>query len=110
MKVVVDTNVIVSGIINPYGKPAHVLNLILNGELILCIDSRIYREYERVLKSPKFSFPEEYVKVFLDFLTFSQHPKGVGFLFRRSLVPGAPLFASGGQTHYPYPSPDSGLL
>ena len=68
MKVVVDTNVIVSGIINPYGKPAHVLNLILNGELILCIDSRIYREYERVLKSPKFSFPEEYVKVFLDFV------------------------------------------
>ena len=41
-------------------------------------------------------------------LTLSPHPKSVGFLFRRSLVSGAPLFASGGQTHYP--SLDSGLL
>jgi putative PIN family toxin of toxin-antitoxin system len=68
MKVVVDTNVLVSGIVNPYGKPAHILNLILDEKLTLCIDSRIYSEYERVLLSPKFSFPKEYVKILLDFI------------------------------------------
>jgi len=68
MKVVVDTNVLVSGIINPHARPAHVLNLVLDGKLTLCIDSRIYDEYERVLLSPKFSFPKEYVKILLDFI------------------------------------------
>ncbi len=68
MKVVVDTNVLVSGIINPYGRPAHILNLVLDGKLILCIDSRIYDEYERVLLSPKFSFPKEYVRILLNFI------------------------------------------
>lgn len=68
MKVVVDTNVLVSGIINPHGRPAHILNLVLDGRLILCIDSRIYSEYERVLLSPKFSFPGEHVRVLLDFI------------------------------------------
>ncbi len=29
MKVVVDTNVLISGIINPYGKPVKILNLVL---------------------------------------------------------------------------------
>ena len=68
MKVVVDTNVLVSGIINPFGKPAYILNFILDGKLILCIDSRIYSEYERVLLSPKFSFPERHVKTLLNFI------------------------------------------
>jgi len=68
MKVVVDTNVLVSGIINPHGRSAQILNLVLDGRLTLCIDSRIYSEYERVLLSPKFSFPGEYVRILLDFI------------------------------------------
>ena len=48
MKVVVDTNVLISGIINPYGKPAKILNLVLERKLVLCVDSRIYNEYEKV--------------------------------------------------------------
>ncbi len=68
MKVVVDTNVLISGVINPYGKPAAVLNLILEGKLVLCVDSRIYNEYERVFLSPKFSFPKEHVRTLLNFI------------------------------------------
>ena len=68
MKVVVDTNVLISGVINPYGKPAKILNLILERKLVLCIDSRIYNEYERVFLSPKFSFPEEHVRTLLNFI------------------------------------------
>ena len=36
--IVLDTNVLVSGIINPYGSPAKILNLILNGNLIINAD------------------------------------------------------------------------
>ncbi|MCX6091062.1 MAG: putative toxin-antitoxin system toxin component, PIN family [Candidatus Atribacteria bacterium] len=53
--IVLDTNVLVAGIINPFGNPAKVLNLVLNGELIINADTRILSEYERVLKSQKFS-------------------------------------------------------
>jgi predicted nucleic acid-binding protein len=35
MKIVADTNIIVSGLLNPEGKPAQILNLILNQKIIL---------------------------------------------------------------------------
>ena len=68
MKVVADTNVLISGIINPYGKPAKILNLVLERKLVICVDSRIYNEYERVFLHPKFSFPKEHVKTLLNFI------------------------------------------
>jgi len=66
--IVLDTNVLVSGIINPYGNPAKILNLILNGNLIINADARILTEYERVLKSPKFSFPPDQIKILIQFI------------------------------------------
>ncbi len=62
MKIVLDTNVLVSGLLNPSGKPSAVLNQVLSGKLILCFDSRIIDEYERVLLRPVFGFKEEDVK------------------------------------------------
>jgi predicted nucleic acid-binding protein len=38
-KVVVDANVIVSGILKAGGKEAAVLNLVANGTLILCVSA-----------------------------------------------------------------------
>ena len=66
--IVLDTNVLISGIINPYGSPAKILNLILNGNLIINADTRILTEYERVLKSPKFSFPPDQIKILIQFI------------------------------------------
>jgi len=66
--IVLDTNVLVSGIIIPYGNPAKILNLILNGNLIINADARILTEYERVLKSPKFSFPPDQIKIIIQFI------------------------------------------
>ncbi|MCL4408123.1 MAG: putative toxin-antitoxin system toxin component, PIN family [Thermotogae bacterium] len=68
MNVVLDTNVLISGIINPKGIPADILNFVLNGRLILNLDSRILIEYDRVLKSPKFDFPKIYTEVLLQFI------------------------------------------
>jgi len=56
MKVVLDTNVLVSGILSPFGRCGDVLRLIFNGELIPCVDSRILCEYADVLHRPRFQF------------------------------------------------------
>ena len=66
--VVVDTNVLVSGLINPGGSPAKILNMILNGEIIILHDSRIIEEYRKVLMRDKFGFPEEDVNNLVEFL------------------------------------------
>lgn len=68
MMVVLDTNVIVSGIINPHGIPAKILNMVINGKITLVLYSRIFSEYKSALTSPKFSFPKEYVNVLLEFI------------------------------------------
>ena len=60
MKIVLDTNVLVSGLINPKGVPAKILNLMLNEKIIVLYDNRILREYETVLSRRKFRF-EMYV-------------------------------------------------
>ena len=66
MKIVLDTNVLVSGLLNPYGAPGEIVRLIASGDLELCYDARIFTEYERVLKRPKFNFDEDAIDTILD--------------------------------------------
>jgi uncharacterized protein len=54
MKIVLDTNVLVAGTLNPRGTPANILSLILNEEVSVCYDDRIINEYRGVLKRDKF--------------------------------------------------------
>ena len=68
MNVVIDTNVFISGLLNPDGEPARVLNLFLQGKLILLHDNRIISEYEDVLKRPKFAFAPHQVGPLLEFI------------------------------------------
>lgn len=56
MRVVVDTNVLVSGMLSGASPPAEVLQLILQGELRLLLDSRIIAEYDEVTSRPRFGF------------------------------------------------------
>jgi putative PIN family toxin of toxin-antitoxin system len=56
LRVVLDTNVLISGLINPDGSPGRVLDLFLAGELTLLVDDRILAEYRAVLPRPKFGF------------------------------------------------------
>ena len=55
IKVVLDTNVIVSAFLTPAGKPASVLQSVLRHDLEICFDAAILSEYEEVLKRPKFA-------------------------------------------------------
>jgi uncharacterized protein len=66
MKVVLDTNILVSALLTPHGAPGRVIDLLLNGDLTPCFDDRIMAEYREVLARPKFGFDSTYVEAFLD--------------------------------------------
>ena len=53
---VVDTNVLVSGLISPFGPPGVIVGLVATGALRLCYDPRILAEYREVLERPLFAF------------------------------------------------------
>ena len=55
MKVVLDTNVIVSAFLSPAGKPSIILQLVLSQGLIICYNTAILAEYEQVLGRDKFA-------------------------------------------------------
>lgn len=70
MKVVLDTNVLVSALINPKGMPTKILNLILNERLTVLYDNRIMSEYIEVLSRKKFNFSHEMVEPLIDFIKY----------------------------------------
>ena len=68
MSIVVDTNVLVSGLLRAGSPPAAVLDLVLSRQVRLAFDERIFAEYADVLARPEFDFPSEHVHTILDFL------------------------------------------
>ena len=59
--VVLDTNVVVSALLNDEGTEATVLDLALTGELRLFASEVILEEYEATLSRPKFAISSERV-------------------------------------------------
>ncbi|MEN6565052.1 MAG: hypothetical protein ABFC57_01980 [Veillonellales bacterium] len=41
MRIVLGTNVLVAGLISPFGPPAQILRLLTAGKLSICYDARI---------------------------------------------------------------------
>jgi putative PIN family toxin of toxin-antitoxin system len=68
MRIVLDTNVLVSGLINPNGIPAVILGLFLNGKIKLAYDNRILSEYSDVLHRKKFGFKSEWIEPIVDYI------------------------------------------
>ena len=56
MRVVLDTNIVVSALLSPHGAPAKVVRLAIRGDLVPLYDERIVAEYRDVLGRPKFGF------------------------------------------------------
>jgi len=54
--IVLDTNILVSALITPFGKAARVLDLVIRGDIRILYDDRILSEYREVLLRPKFGF------------------------------------------------------
>lgn len=66
MIVVLDTHVLVAGLLSPFGPPGEIVRMIASGSLSIAYDARIMAEYVDVLRRPKFSFDQEHVEAFLD--------------------------------------------
>jgi putative PIN family toxin of toxin-antitoxin system len=68
LKVVVDSNVLVSAFLKPGGKPAKILRLVLQGDLEIVVNEPILNAYEEVLSRPKFDLPPNKVIYILGFI------------------------------------------
>lgn len=71
MRVVLDTNVLVSGLLSPFGLPGEIVRLVASGAVTLCFDARILAEYEEVLARPRFGFDPDSVAAFIDYRDFA---------------------------------------
>ncbi len=113
MRVVLDTNVIVSALINPYGVPASILGLILEEKIELRYDSRILIEYEQVLNRDKFGFDKIEVKTLIAFLketgydviaikcgVTTKDPGDLPFI-ETAAISDADFLVTGNSTHFP---------
>lgn len=66
MRAVLGTDVLVSGLLSPYGAPGALLQLVAIGDLQLCYDARILAEYREVLRRPVFPFTQQQVEALVD--------------------------------------------
>ena len=113
MKIVLDTNVLVSGLLSPYGAPADVLRMVIGGAVTLCVDPRILVEYEQVLARPLFGFAQDAVDALIGFVAAEgEHvvaapwreplpePDDAPFL-EVAVAGGAACLVSGNLAHFP---------
>jgi putative PIN family toxin of toxin-antitoxin system len=61
IRVVLDTNIIVSALLQPLGPPAQVFLLAIGGSIQLCITGNVYAEYEEVIRRPRFRRDEDVI-------------------------------------------------
>ena len=113
MRIVLDTNVLVSGLLNPKGPPAAILNLLVNGKVLLLYDNRILQEYSEVLRRDKFGFNKESIDILIDYFKnvgeyISAEPTNKKFddendrVFYEVMITGeAKYLVSGNLVHYP---------
>ncbi|MBL8293041.1 MAG: putative toxin-antitoxin system toxin component, PIN family [Bryobacterales bacterium] len=66
IRVVLDTNIIVSALLQPLGPPAEVFLMVLASKVQLCLSGSIFTEYEEVIRRPRFRRTEETVVATLE--------------------------------------------
>jgi putative PIN family toxin of toxin-antitoxin system len=73
IRAVIDTNVLVSGLLSPNGNEALILLAIHQGLLHPCFCEDILAEYAGVLARPKFRFPPDEIAALLAMLQAKGH-------------------------------------
>jgi uncharacterized protein len=59
IRVVIDTNILVSALLQPESLPAAVLMLALSGQVELCVSDAVIAEYDEVIRRPAFQTTAE---------------------------------------------------
>jgi putative PIN family toxin of toxin-antitoxin system len=65
IRVVIDTNILVSALLQPEGLPAVVLMLALSGKVQLCVSDPIFAEYDEVIRRPHLKRPLDVIQATL---------------------------------------------
>lgn len=74
MRIVLDTNVLVSAMLTGGGAPDFLLQLVLQGTVVLLADSRILAEYDEVTARARFNFGDKERRILLDMLAYLAEP------------------------------------
>jgi putative PIN family toxin of toxin-antitoxin system len=113
MKVVLDTNVLVSGLLTPFGSSGEIVRMVFSNKLTLFLDARILSEYRDVLHRPKFSFNTDDISVLIEFIKhFGQFVSGQPLsnplpdrddepFFEVAIAGNVNALVSGNAAHYP---------
>ncbi|MDE2905069.1 MAG: putative toxin-antitoxin system toxin component, PIN family [Acidobacteriota bacterium] len=89
---VLDTNVLVSGLLSPFGPPGRLVDLVQSGRLRIATDDRIEAEYRDVLARPRLGIERLRREAFLAVLQFQEHVTALPW------------------THRPPPDPDDNMF
>lgn len=115
MRVVLDTNVLVSGLLSPFGPPGDIVRLIAAGAVRACYDARILDEYREVLSRPAFRIAGDRMQSLLhqiaaDGLLVTAQPLAVPLpdpddevFLAVALAGNARCLVTGNLRHYPKP-------
>jgi putative PIN family toxin of toxin-antitoxin system len=68
MRIVLDTNVLVSALLTPHGTCAQVVALVREGRVLPLLDDRVLAEYQEVLSRPKLAIAKEAVAELLSLI------------------------------------------
>jgi putative PIN family toxin of toxin-antitoxin system len=68
VRVVLDTNVIISGALTTHGVCGQILDLLLEGVFEICVDDRIIDEYDTVLLRKEFGLDPDDVEELIGFV------------------------------------------
>jgi putative PIN family toxin of toxin-antitoxin system len=111
IRAVLDTNVLVSGLLSPSGNEASIILAIHQGMVRPCFTEEIVAEYSEVLARPKFAFPPDEIAALIEMF------RRAGELFHpdasaaASPDPGIPNFCNAPSQHRPISlSPGTGAI
>ena len=113
IRAVIDTNVLVSALISPFGNPALCVAAIQHGRIAPCFSMAMLAEYEEVLARPRFSFARDEIDGLIGLLRAkgllfdpipapgaSPDPKDAGFI-ACALAADADFLVTGNKRHFP---------
>jgi putative PIN family toxin of toxin-antitoxin system len=113
MKIVLDTNVLVAGLLSPFGPCGEIVRMVSSGEVTLCLDALVLTEYNEVLYRPKFGFDRDKVAALLDHIEHRGHtvassplrhslPDADDEAFLKTAIAGkAECLVTGNASHFP---------